>query len=70
MSRKTFSRFIAKLLAEISGNLRETCQLIKENLTSAERIQAIYRTNTWLRAINYQIAPINNKVINTYSIFY
>ena len=28
VSKKTFSRFITNL--EISGNLRETCQLIKE----------------------------------------
>ena len=26
--------------------------------------------NTWLRARDYQITPINNKAINTYSIFY
>ena len=30
MSRKIFRRFIANLLAETGGNLRETCQLIKE----------------------------------------
>ena len=58
-------RFISNLHAQITGNLRETCQSTKN-----ERNQETYSTNTWLRASNYQIGPINNKAVNTYSIFY